>query len=232
MSERSWLRAAFAKIPARTPALAPIEPERIWAAVRGELDARETAEIVDRLHEDPELAMEWRLAVELAGAEAEAATTEADPTAPSPAPAANDRRYGYAALLVAAAVGALVLSLRPAPPPLDPGPGPGEDSTPAMRAPAGGAAISTELPDGSTLPRARFELRWSTVPGADHYELRLSTLALDPLHRALELHDPRATIPAEALAPVATGEAMLWQVTAVMPDGRRLDSPAWRIAVQ
>lgn len=234
--ELERLRAAFAAIPAQPDASSPVAPEQIWAAARGELDAQQTAAIVDQLHRDPALALEWRLAVELAAAQPERAAEASSAEEPRPPalgsePAANDRRYWYASVLGIAAAAALGLFvLRPAQAPSDPRePG---DAGAVMRGASDEAALSTDLPDGVALPRERFELYWSAVAGVDHYELRLTTAALDPVHQVLELRTPRATIPAAALAPREAGEELLWQVTAVMPDGRRLGSPAWRVVVQ
>lgn len=252
MTERDWLRRAFEQIPGDDDSAAAVDPELIWSAVNGQLDPEQTAALVDRLHDDPQLALEWRLAVELAEvrgtSESESESereleSESEPAAPvraqpTPAtePAANDRRYWLVGLLGAAAAVALVFVMRPSGQPSGPSSTP-EPGSPAasgavMRAPAAEAPLTTALADGATLAREQVHLRWSEVPGADHYELQVSTAALDPIYRARELPRPETTVPADALGDVESGSTLVWRVVAVMPDGSDLESPVWHIVVR
>ncbi|MEX1364663.1 MAG: hypothetical protein AB1Z98_16165, partial [Nannocystaceae bacterium] len=241
MTDRDWLRRAFEQIPGEGDPATAVDPELIWSAVHGRLDPEQTAALVDRLHHDPQLALEWRMAVQLAddrgAAESEPEPepepkpeSEPEPNAPVQAqptaatePAANDRRYWLVALLGAAAAAALVFVMRPSGQPSEPS-SPPEPGSPAasgavMRAPAVETPLTTPLADGATLPREQVHLRWSEVPDADHYQLQVSTAALDPLYRARDLPRPEATVPADALDDVESGSTLVWRVIAVMPDG-------------
>jgi hypothetical protein len=218
------LRAGFAAAePGETDTSTPIAPEQIWAAARGELGPQETAAIVDRLHHDPQLALEWRLAAALSDA-----PEQADEAVPA---ASNDRRYLYVGVLAAAAAAAVLLVM------IQPRPEQGsprsiDGARPGLRSAAGKPALSTTLAEGTELTRERFELRWSALPDAGRYELRVSTEALDPVHHALELDEPRALIPAEALVGCEPGDVLLWQVTAVTVDGARVSGPVWRVVLR
>lgn len=219
------LRAAFAAAepPAkRDPSLAPIEPERIWperiwAAARGELGIEETAAIVDRLHLDPQLALEWRLAVELS-----------NPRPAEPVAAANDRGYltVVGALAAVAAAAVLLLVIIPQPQSESDSPKPG------LRGGAGEQLLSTPLAEGVEISREDFELSWSAVEGIGRYELRISTEALDPVYEALELVEPRARVPAEVLVDLEPGDVLIWQVDVVMTDGARVSGPPWRVVLR
>ena len=242
------LRSAFAELPDADPGTVGPDgtegerptPETIWAAVHGELAPEDAAGIIDRLHRDPQLALEWRLALALdesepAAAEAEAARLEQEPEGG----AANDRRYwlgGVLGVVAAAAVVLIVLA--------DDGSSVGEgqsdskgtiessESGPVLRAGASEAPISTPLADGAALPREAFVLRWSAVPEASGYEVRLTTEALDPVHRSSELDEPMLEVPAAALTNYPAGTNMLWRVEALLPDGRRVASTLWRVQLE
>ncbi|KIG15193.1 hypothetical protein DB30_05893 [Enhygromyxa salina] len=200
----------------------PIDPEKVWAAARGELDPRETAALVDRLHRDPQLALEWRLAVELSDTSA----------AVTPIRAAADRRYwvaGALALATAAAVTVVVLQDGGSPE-LDT-----DTVTPGLRGPedtGGEAAFSTPIAEGTRVALTGFELSWSARARASRYELQVRTEALDLVYEARELQAARARVPGGVLASLEPGRVLLWQVTAVMADGTRERGPAWRVVLE
>ena len=221
-----------------------IDPERIWAAVAGELPDDELLPLLDRLHRDPALALEWRLAMALR-AEAEAseesareldeAMTEApeapaETEAPTEAPPrpANDRGYGYPAILALVAAAVLAILVFPRDPdPSSPSPSPTiePDGGTVLREAGTTAAITSELATPDLEPGA-FTLRWSEVPGALRYELQLTTEALDPVWSADDLTANHASVPRETIEAVPAGTELVWRVTAVMPDGQRRSSAA------
>lgn len=214
------LRADFASTDARSDTSAePIEPERIWAAVHGELAPEECVTIIDRLHKDPALALEWRLALALREGESKAASR-----------AANGGRYWVIGALALAAASVLLIVL-PRDGSTPRSSGVEVDSGQTLREAELDAAIQSELVEPS-LPAAAFELRWTAVPGALRYELQVTTQALDPVFTARDLSDNRALVPASELELLAPGTELIWRVTAVMPDGQRRSSPALSVSLR
>ena len=199
-----------------------IDPERIWAAARGELDREETSALVDRLHVDAQLATEWRLAVELSAAEG------MDP--PIRTPVAG--RRGTAGALVLAAAAAICLVVLQ-----DDGSTGLEVNTEAPRlrgsaAAEGEATLSSPIADGARVALTGFDLSWSARAGASRYELRVRTEALDPVFEALELQATHARVPAGQLASFEPGRRLIWQVTAVMDDGTHERGPIRRVVLE
>ncbi len=232
------LREAFAAMPPPAGAAggeeaAPSSAD-IWAAVRGELEPEATARIVDRLAFDPALALEWRLAMDLARDQSEAESeVEAggehrlEPVVDG-APA-NDRRYTYlaGALALAAAAGAvLVVS-------------PSQEGTlegnapPATRAVEDDAAVlRNEIGDGASLARDAFVLAWSSSLEVSHYELQVTSEQLAPVHGSTFIEEGSLRVPPEQLRELPSGTALLWRVEAVERDGTRHTSPLWRVVLR
>lgn len=94
-----------------------------------------------------------------------------------------------------------------------------------FREPEGGA-LRLLVPEGATLPRDRFLLRWeSDTPGAA-YAVVLTTTDLQEVHSRRGLAATEVTVPAEALAHLPPGTQLAWRVDAVLPDGTHRSSPA------
>jgi hypothetical protein len=73
------------------------------------------------------------------------------------------------------------------------------------------------------LERDQFVLRWSPVPGAT-YDLTVSDEDLAIVFVANGLTAPQARVPSGALDAYAAGRRLLWQVTAVLENGKRIKS--------
>jgi hypothetical protein len=148
------------------------------------------------------------------------------PTAPAQAPAlpplaARRRPWMRSlwpfALSAAAAVAAFSL-LRPPPaqlPPVERG-----TTVPAMRA---------ESPAVQAAPDV--VLRWSSVPGASTYNVTVLTPELVVVHRALGLSSAELRLP-EAVARKAAGSQLLWNVDAVLENGRSVASPTFELQLR
>ena len=235
-SELAQLRADFAGLAGAAHDASPpidreeIPPERIWAAIHLELPPDECAAIVDRLHRDPALALEWRLALEL---KRSAATLVEPVVATKPANSQHyRRRYWYTAAFALAAAAVIVLIVIPRGEHQSDGQlDPGSDTQVPLREVETDAAIRSEL-SAATLPAAAFELRWTAVPGVVRYELQVTTRALDPVYADTQLSDNHALVPASALADLPANTELIWRVTAVMPDGRRQSSAAMSVTLQ
>lgn len=230
-SELAQLRADFAGLAKAHDASSPsdleeIPPERIWAAIHHELPSDECAAIVDRLHRDPALALEWRLALEL---KQQSAATHAEPVAVTKP--ANSPRYWYTAAFALAAAAVIVLIVLPRGEPVDGQLDPGFDTQAPLREVESDTAIRSEL-STTTLPASAFELRWTAVPGAVRYELQVTTRALDPVYADTQLSDNHVLVPSSALADLPGSTELIWRVTAVMSDGRRQSSAAMSVTLQ
>lgn len=203
------LRRAFASLDARSDEPGPSpSPEAVWRAAAGELDPAATRELADRLVDDPELAREWRLALELI-CEQRGGAGDVVPAHP---------RWRRPLLAVAASalivLGAAAVwrTTRP--------------SAPVYRA-VGAAPVVAVAGDGETLPRDAFVLRWSTVEGARRYRVSVSDAGLDLLHESDGLRSTSLRVPPDDLDRVADGAHVLWQITAVTEEGATVTSPTF-----
>ncbi len=92
-------------------------------------------------------------------------------------------------------------------------------------------SISSQLVAGTPLEREQFTLRWSPVPGAT-YDLTVSDEDLAIVFAANGLTAPQAQVPAGALDAYASGRRLLWQVTAVLENGKRIKSTTFSAALR
>jgi hypothetical protein len=87
--------------------------------------------------------------------------------------------------------------------------------------------LESELELGRPLPRDECVLRWTSGPEGTTYDLMLTTEDLDPVIEARGLGEPEYRVDPRELELVAPGDAILWRVTANLPDGRRVSSPTF-----
>jgi hypothetical protein len=193
--------------------------ERLWAALRKELPAETRREVIEHLAGCPACSEAWRLAVEML---------------PEPVPEASAARswlpdwvmaprlvpLAAAAALVAAAGVGLLLTRGPG---TREEPGYREDRTPR---------IVSRVAEDEPLSRSDFRLRWSPGPEGTRYDVRLTTESLEPVAAASGLADPEWLVPESALAPVAPGARLLWQVELRLPGGGRRQSETFVAALR
>jgi hypothetical protein len=183
------------------------DPGDLWDTAQGRAAPAEARAIVEHLALCAACSEDWRVA---------AATTAGAPVeAPSAAAATRSIRRSWAVAVAAAAV--LVALLGPA----LVGRFGGEDPV-RFREPETAAVRS--LVGEAPLPRDRAVLRWSPGPAGARYDLEVATEDLRVVDRARGLDQPTHQIPASALAALASGQRLLWQVEVVAPDGRRTAS--------
>jgi hypothetical protein len=190
--------------------------EELWKSAGGELTKKENEEIVLHIGECGYCATAWRLAREMA--------EEKVPVGDShPARAPTVR--GWAPWLAAAAVlvVAVALGLQLT--------GPLLERQPVYRTQEG-ALLAPITPDGGSLPRDGFVLRWTAGPQGTSYDVRLTTEDLDLLAQGRMLEANEFRVPEETLAELPTGARLFWQVTAHVPDGRRIDSDSFLVIVE
>lgn len=208
--EVSRLRAAFAAPTSETPnPRACPEPDRIWEAVRGELPPDEVRDIVDHVAVCASCAEDWRIAREL---EKDSQAEKEDIAYSFPAKRLQPWITAAAAALVLTVGGVAVFRQAPKP----------------AEYRGGETAVEALVPPDAALPRQSFVLAWKPVPGAESYDLLVSTGELDTIASPKGLTTTEYQVPADALANLPAATPIHWMVTAVFPDGRREPSPTFR----
>ena len=198
------------------------DADTYWAAAAGELPFERVRALVDHGATCARCAEAWRILVDVRRAASEAGA-EASDTPPlrslvGGAPARPRLRTWTLlppALSAVAAVGLWVV-LRPAPvhPP------------PVERGTGSSAAVRAESPE--VQPARDAVLRWSEVPGASSYNVTVLTPDLVVVHQAVGVSGREFRLP-EAVRQRAAGSELLWNVDAVMPDGRTVASPTFEL---
>jgi hypothetical protein len=185
--------------------------DRIWAALRGELPAREVRGLVDHTASCPACAEAWRLAVAV-----ERETAEETPAEPVAAAGGWNRRWAMAAT---AALALLVVGIQL-------WTSDGRDGRSEYRQ-GQEVAFQSLVSEDQPLPRDDAWLRWSGIEGA-RYDLEVTSETLDVLASAQGLEVPGFQVPEEAFSGLAPGSWILWRVDASLPDGSRRRSPTFR----
>ena len=204
------LREAFASIEG-DGASDPVDAERIFDALHGDMSPAERHVIIEQLVSNPAAASAWRLAREM-GPDA---TQE---SALDPAPEERRRSAQWHLLSVAAAavlavgIGWQLMQWR------------GTDA-PAYRS-VESRSIASALEPGSDLSRARPVLRWTGIDGA-RYRVRVLTADLQVLEESPETLAPEYTLDQETLARIPPATQILWQVEAHIPGEVVITSPTF-----
>jgi len=191
---------------------------QVEALLSGDLDEAEAQDLAGQLLDDPELAFQVRVAVEMQHAREE----EEAAAAPAVTRSNAGSRWAWATAFAAAA--ALLVFVVARPPPLPPG---GESPVRSGTFP-----LLAPTQPSATLPRDAFVLEWTGGPTGAVYELFVTTPSLQPVYQARELPAPRHTVPASALKPYPTGSRFVWRVVAVTDEGRRIHSTAFEAIVR
>jgi hypothetical protein len=195
-----------------------------WAAAAGELPFEQVRALVDHGATCARCAEAWRILADVRRAAGSADAAETVPAAhPVLGPARSRVRLRTRTLLplaisAMAAVGLWVVLRPPSvrPPPVERGGG----NAPTMRA---------ESPE--VQPARDALLRWSEVPGATSYNVTVLTPDLVVLHQAVGISGRQLPLP-EGVRQKAAGGEVLWNVDAVMPDGRTVASPTFELRLR
>jgi len=102
-------------------------------------------------------------------------------------------------------------------------------TAPVLRAPE---EISITDLSGPSIPRDSFVLRWGGVPEGSRFDLRVTNADLDPILVASGIEQAEYEVPAERLGALEPGGAVLWRVTARLPDGRTAESVTFTTLLQ
>jgi hypothetical protein len=182
--------------------------DRLVSSARGELDPPADRPVVLHIARCTACAAAWRIAREVAST-ADGALTESTVGTPIRSVWV---RWAAAAVLMLAVVALGVLFV-----------GPERETAPVLRAPEG-PALRSLLDERQPLPRDRFVLRWRPGPEGTFYDLRVMSSDLETLARIEGLDRSEFHVPEETLATLASGSRVLWQVSALLPTGQRVES--------
>ena len=80
--------------------------------------------------------------------------------------------------------------------------------------------------------RQALVLRWSPYPGARSYNVTVLTPDLTVVHQAVGVAEQELRVPQGAVGGGAAAHELLWNVDAVLPDGRTVGSPTFRVQIQ
>lgn len=192
-----------------------------WAAAAGELPFERVRALVDHGATCARCAEAWRILADVRRAAGEAGAEASDSSPPlqtlvRPVPVRFPLRTLLPlALSAMAAVGVWVV-LRPAP--IRP--------APVERGNGGVPTLRAESPE--VQPARDAVLRWSEVPGASSYNVTVLTPDLVVVHQAVGVSGREFRLP-DAVRQRAAGSGLLWNVDAVMPDGRTVASPTFEL---
>jgi hypothetical protein len=94
------------------------------------------------------------------------------------------------------------------------------------------AEIQSLIPETTPLARGELVLRWSAGPQGSIYDVHVTTESFAPVATAEGLDRPEWRVPEEQLAAIAGGTRLLWRVDALLPDGRRAESPTFFVLLE
>ncbi|HZJ52766.1 MAG TPA: hypothetical protein VFD38_01400 [Myxococcaceae bacterium] len=198
--------------------------DAFWTAAAGELPFEQVRALVDHGARCARCAEAWRILADVRHAAAESDTVQAvAPRARPLAAAAPHRSWarGRALLPLAAAALAAVgvwTMLRP--------PAPG---APPVERGNGGGTLRAESPQEQ--PAGDAVLRWSEVPGASSYNVTVLTPDLVVVHQVVGVSARELRLP-EGVRQRGAGGGLLWNVDAVLPDGRTVASPTFEVRLK
>ena len=195
--------------------------EDLWAAAAGELPFERVRTLVDHGARCARCADAWSILADVRRATTGTADAPApvQPLAGHPLRARRWRPRSFMPLAVSAVVAAgLWVVLRPTTP-----------EPPSVE--RGTTAPSVQPRSPAVQPAAGAVLRWSEVPGASSYNVTVLTPDLVVVHQALGLATSELHLP-EGVARRAAGGELLWNVDAVLKDGRTVASPTFEVQLK
>jgi hypothetical protein len=191
--------------------------ERFVLSGRGELSSEDEQEVVLHIAGCTACAVAWRVAREVAGERSAKVR-----------PFVHSRRriarpwIGLAAaaalLIVVIGSGILVFS-------------PDEVTAPVYREQED-EILRNLVPEDRPLPRDECVLRWAPASDGAIYDVLVTDERMKTLSRGIGLDAPEFRVPEEALANVGQGGHLFWQVSARLPDGRRIESATFMVRLE
>ena len=190
-------------------------PGELWDAAAGALSFKSLRAVVDHAAGCAQCSEALRIARDV---RVEAPADLATPTGRSLRP----HFPVLVGLGLAAGLGAFLV-LRPATP--------GPDAV-ERGAPGGSPASTLRSLSPDHQGRGAVVLRWTPYPGARSYNVTVLTPDLAVVHQAVGVSEQELRLPPGAVGADAAAHELLWNVDAVLPDGRTVGSPTFRVEVQ
>lgn len=203
------LAALFQRTAPRGQGVNCPEPERLWAAISGELSVEELRGVVDHSAQCGECSEALRVARELKLATAPADTTSLKRWSPNP-------KWLVGLALAAGVAGLVVVNAKQ------------NQTLPGAVAERGGEepSVHSALPQAPQSRKA-LVLRWVPYPHARRYNVTLATTDLHVLLERAGVESTELAIPAETLSTVSPGTRLVWRVEAMLENGRTVESAAF-----
>ena len=206
-----WLRTQF-----QGSQVTPVDdacptPEELWALTRGELASDSARRVVLHSSRCASCAAALRIAVEMG--------EQLEPRAA--APNVFPLRRLTVGLGLAAAIAATIVVV----PRLSP--------TDIEVHERGGAEDGVRsLVPSTPRPRSRLVLEWSAYPGALRYRVTLASADLHVLLQKEGVTGTRVEVPESVLTSIPSGARLVWEVEAILPDGRAIKSAAFDLTIE
>jgi hypothetical protein len=191
-------------------------PETLWSSGRAELDPVDNEPVILHLSECTACAAAWRIAQDLA----EERLRERAPVSRKRLVVSRWASLAATAAVVLAVVSLVVFNTYE------------RRTTPPIYRTQEVNWLQPVVPDGVSLPRDAFVLRWTGGPEGTTYDVRVTTASLDPVAGASRLDRSEFRVSEDALAGISSGAQVFWQVTAHLPDGRRLESASFAVKLE
>jgi hypothetical protein len=212
-----WLQRFRQAVPTSDATSCPPSDD-IWAGAAGELPFERLETLVDHSTTCAQCSEAWRIAQEV--------RSELMPSVPArPATRAfRSRLAGGAVVGAALAAGLAALLLRqPAP-----------ERTGIEAGTRGTDATGDRLRalSADRQPRSNLVLRWSECPGATSYNVTILTLDLSVVHQAVGVAARELKLPGDSVRSAGNPRELLWNVDAVLADGRTVPSPTFKLRVE
>ena len=207
-------------------------PEKIWAAVNGELSGEERRALILHTASCGSCAEDWRLARACLDDDSALSIPMSPGLAPSLAPGAGvlggAERFQRLRTWALAAAAVLVLALGLAVFVLS---GPQMPSSDPVYRSAEGVEIRSNLPADQPLFRTSARLSWTPAEGA-RYHLLVMTADFQTVYEVHDLTESEATVPAEAFSSLPAGTELLWRVAVLGTEGESLASETFSVRLE
>jgi hypothetical protein len=192
-------------------------PERLVRSGRGELEPREEQEVVLHLAGCTACAAAWRIAREVAG---KRAATIRPFARRKPRVSRPWIGLAAAAALLVVVIGGGILVFSP------------ERTTAPVYREQQEEILRSLVPEDRPLPREECVLRWAPAADGATYDVLVTDERMRTLARGNGIDLPEFRVPEEALKELRPGTRLYWQVSAHLPDGRRLESPTFIVSLE
>jgi hypothetical protein len=213
------LRDAFLAVPAGPPRSDCPQPAEIWDGAQGGLAPGRLTRIVDHLAACMACREAWRLASDL---------QEGSPEVRAPEGISSSANAWWPWAAAAAAAAILVVSFAL------PGWGTfGRRSRPSspLRGSMTGE-LKSLISETDLQPRNHLLLRWSPAVTGARYRVHVTTRDLTEVGGAAGLDTAEFVVPEKSLTSLPPKATLLWQVSALLPDGRSITSPTFVVRVR